>query len=185
MNRTFFALISSCVLTLAAVGCSSTTNENAAQPAPPVASPVAEVAAGAARTPPADVVRASAGETEARAGGSAETVVRLEIADGYHINSNPATGKYQIATELDFAANDGVTAGKPVYPAGVTKKFAFADEPLSVYERDVTIKLPLRVAASASKGARTLNANLRVQPCDDAVCYPPRTIAVAIPLTVN
>ncbi len=164
-------------------------DENAAQrpttaPSPgATASPAVET--GAAKTPPADVVRASAEETQSRAGGSIEVAVRLEITDGYHINSNPATGKYQIPTEIDLAANDGVTAGKPVYPAGVTKKFAFADEPLSVYERDVTIKLPLRVAASASKGARTLNASLRVQPCDDAVCYPPRTIAVAIPVTVN
>lgn len=133
---------------------------------------------------PADVVQASALEVELKAGGTAEAVVRVKIAEGYHINGNPAS-KFQIATALEVGAGDGLNAGKPVYPPSMTKEFEFSKEPLQVYEGEAVIKLPLRAEASAAKTSRVLRGKLKVQPCNNKVCFPPRTLDVSLPVTVK
>ncbi|HVF55981.1 MAG TPA: protein-disulfide reductase DsbD domain-containing protein, partial [Pyrinomonadaceae bacterium] len=86
---------------------------------------------------------------------------------------------------LDVSPGEGVTPGKPVYPASVNRKFSFDPKPLAVYEGSAAIKLPLRAEASAPKGKRTLMARVRVQPCNDQACFPPRTIETSIPVTIN
>jgi len=110
--------------------------------------------------------------------------VELEITPGFHVNANPATFPYLIATEILPGTVDGITVGKIVYPAGVAQKFAFADQPLSVYEGKVTIPIPLTVAPDA-KGERMLPMKLRVQACDTEKCLPPSTLDSAIAINID
>src|SRR5215203_20848 len=86
--------------------------------------------------------------------------------------ANPATDKFYIATELRAESQEGITPGKPVYPPGASRRLGFAEKPLSLYEGSIVIKLPLR-------------AKLRVQPCNDEACLPPREIDAPIPVTIN
>lgn len=65
------------------------------------------------------------------------------------------------------------------------RKFAFDEAPLRVYEGAVELRVPVNVAANAASGERNLAANVRVQPCDDAACYPPRTIKTSIPVIIE
>jgi len=134
---------------------------------------------------PADIVRVSAPEIELRAGTTGEATVQLTIANGYHVNANPATHSFLIPTKLDVTAENGITTGVPVYPAPLTKKFAFDEKPLAVYEGATAIKLPVTVGAATPKGARTLRAKIRVQPCNDDACFPPRTVETSIPVRIN
>ena len=206
MARFIFALF---ILSLPALGlfaCQTTderANSNLSAPTPtPDPSRVAQTAgspgghsdavstegapaATVAQAPPSDVVRAEVARVEVRAGGSAEAEVWLRIAPGYHINANPPTHKYLIATQLDVAHDGGITAGKPVYPQPLSKRFAFDPSPLAVYETEAKIRLPLSVSSIAAKGEQSLAARLRVQPCDEQACYPPRTIETSIPLRIN
>ena len=165
MRRKTFAVIYCCLLTFAA--CSKPETP------PPAA------------TSPENAVRARADNVDVRAGGSAEASVRLTIADGYHVNANPPTYSYLKATELKATPADGLAAGSPIYPSPVTKKFAFEKNPLAVYEKEATIRLPVSAAAAASSGAHTLNAKLQVQVCSNETCFPPRTIDVPIPVTIK
>ena len=119
------------------------------------------------------------------AGGAGEALVRLDIAEGYHVNANPPSDKFYIGTEVRAEPQEGVTPGKPVYPPAVTRKLSFSDKPLSVYEGRAVIKLPLTADKGAAKGRHTFRARIRVQPCNDEVCLPPREIEAAIPLTIN
>jgi len=107
------------------------------------------------------------------AGASADLPIPIAIEPGYHINANPATFDYLIATELTVDKSDGITFGKPVYPTAETRKFQFAEEPLAVYEGNVQIKLPVQSALNATKGNRTLSVRVRVQACDEEKCFPP------------
>ena len=138
-----------------------------------------------AATQPPQVVTASVEEVKIDAGGSAETAVRLDIAEGYHVNANPPSDKFYIGTELQAEPQEGITPGKPVYPPALTKKFSFAEQPLAVYEGRVVIKLPLSAESSAAQGRHTFKARIRVQPCNDIACLQPRTIEASIPLVVN
>jgi len=145
--------------------------------------------AGVTAAPPtaqqAQPVTATVEELRLDAGGAGEATVRLDIARGYHTHANPATDKFYIATALSAEAADGITPGKPVYPPGVQRKLGFAQQPLSLYEGSVVIKLPVRADRNAPKGRHTLRAKLRVQPCNDEACDPPRNIDAPIPVTIN
>jgi hypothetical protein len=133
----------------------------------------------------AQVVKISSSPVAIPSNGSAEAVVTLSISPGFHINANPATFPYLIATELQKISDpdDSITAGKPVYPPAVKRKFQFANEPLAVYEGDVSIKLPLRVRGSAR--SYPISIEVRVQACDNEKCFPPVTIESSIPVKLN
>lgn len=133
----------------------------------------------------ADVVKASAPDLEIAAGGSSEAVVHIAISAGYHINANPPTFPYLIATAVESAPSKGITSGKPIYPTPVTRKFSFAEKPLAVYEGDAAIKLPLQATADAAKGARMIRLMLHIQACDDSTCYAPATVDSDLHLTVK
>src|SRR6185295_17270450 len=102
-----------------------------------------------------------------------------------HINANPPTFPYLKATELEIAASDGISASAVSYPSPLSRKFAFADKPLAVYEGETELKATIKADNTASKGEHSLTAQLRVQACDDQVCYPPGQIELKIAVTVK
>ncbi|MFN2578284.1 MAG: protein-disulfide reductase DsbD domain-containing protein [Pyrinomonadaceae bacterium] len=139
-------------------------------------------------------MRVSAPGVSIPAGGAGESTVVLSISPGYHVNANPASFPYLIATEVTHATDpdDPFTAGKADYPAAVKKKFQFADEPLAVYEGDVSITLPLHLAAagksdhSPTKGAKvSLPIDIRLQACNQEECFPPDTLHTTIVVEVK
>lgn len=177
-HRATFLFICCAMTLLVSCGGADEVNRNTA--------PANEARAGGqASAPGADAVRASVSEVKLKAGGAGEAVVRLNIADGFHVNSNAPGDKFVIPTRLDAAPVAGIKAGAPVYPEGVRKKFPFSEQPLSVYEGEVAIRLPLSAEAGASKGRHTVSADLTVQPCDDRECFPPRKINAAVPVVVE
>ena len=119
------------------------------------------------------------------AGRSAEGIVILSISGGYHINANPATFPYLIATEVAPGKAEAITTDKPIYPAAQKQKFQFEEQPLAVYQGETQIRLPLRADAKAAAGARSLPITVRVQACDNEKCYPPATIKAEIPVEVK
>lgn len=180
----FFSLLAFGALCFLFMSCSSAgdkTTDNPLSASSPATTPAnAQDETG----PPPDVVQASAEALELRAGSAADATIKLKIANGYHINGNPAS-KFQIATALDVSPGAGITAVKTIYPPSITKKFSFADEPITVYEGEAVIKQTLRAEAAAQKGTQTLRGKLKVQPCDDHVCYPPRTLEVSLPVNIK
>ena len=131
------------------------------------------------------VVNAQPQTAEIAAGTSGEAVVRLVIQKGYHVNANPPTYPYLIATELEIKPSEGVTVGKVTYPPPLTGTFAFAEKPLAVYEGTTEIKAELKADKTAPKGNRAVPATLRIQACDDQVCYPPGRVDLQIPVTIK
>lgn len=177
--RITFCLLTCCLL-LAAVACTRTAPQGttdtttAAPPIPPTA-----------KATPRQIVQASAAPVTLKQGGTGEAQVRLQIADGYHVNANPASFSYLKATEVEVAQGGGVAPGQPVYPVAVTKKFQFASQPIAVYEHEAVIKLPLHASGTTTKGTQSLPVRVHVQACDEEVCYPPTTVETQLPVTIN
>ena len=178
-------LIGCLLLILFISACSQTGTSNTTSVTTPVASSNSTAGQTTSKGPPADVVRVEAPGVEMKAGGAAEASVKLIIADGYHINANPPSFSYLKATDLEIEPRGGVSPDKPVYPASVTRKFAFSKDPLAVYEGEAIIKQPLKAASNAVPGTLQLHAELRIQACDEEACYPPRTIETSIPVTIK
>lgn len=131
------------------------------------------------------VVKVKPAELTLAKGASGDAVVQLKVQDGYHVNANPASFSYLIATKLDVTPASGVSLDLVTYPDPVTRTFSFADEPLKVYEGETTVKAKLKAAPSAETGKHNLSAQLRVQACNDQVCYPPGTIDLTLPVTIK
>jgi DsbC/DsbD-like thiol-disulfide interchange protein len=108
--------------------------------------------------------------------------IRFHMQPGYHVNSHTPKSGLLIATALTLQPADGVKQGPLAYPAGQIYSFSFdpADK-LDVYASDFTLKLPVVAAA----GAHTVDGSLKYQACDNASCYPPRTLPIQLVFTAK
>jgi hypothetical protein len=131
------------------------------------------------------VVKVVVTPVEIPSGQSNEATIKVNTQSGYHINANPASFDYLKATELDLQDTPEIFVDYIYYPNPQIKKFAFAEQPLRVYEGETQLKVMLNADKAAPKGQRSLPAKLNVQACDDKVCYPPAAIDVVIPVTIK
>ena len=117
-----------------------------------------------------------------RAGKPAQVELHFRVESGFHVNSHTPSSDLLIPTVLTLAPADGIKAGAPEYPAGASFSFSFdPKEKLNVYQGDFVVKIPVEAAA----GEHSLKGALRYQACDQAACYPPRTLAVEAPFTAR
>jgi hypothetical protein len=132
-----------------------------------------------------DVVEAHPQETTLTRGESADAVVPIKIASGYHVNANPPSYTYLKATELEIPTTNGVSVEFITYPDPLIKKFSFAEKELAVYEGEAIVKARLKADQTAQPGKHNLSAKLRVQACDDKVCYAPGVLDVMVPVNIR
>jgi suppressor for copper-sensitivity B len=97
----------------------------------------------------------------------------VTVEPEWHVNSNTPTHDYLIATELELDVPTGWPQPEIVYPAGVMKTFAFADEPISVYDGQFILVARLVVPPEAEPATHEIQVQLRYQACDDRSCLPP------------
>jgi len=111
-----------------------------------------------------------------------EAAVVVNIAKGFHMNSNKPSEDYLIPTTITPNPPEGIKVVDTIYPPGQMKTFAFSPkQPLNVYSESVTLKLKLAAESSAPLGAVSIPATLRYQACNDTACLPP----VKVPVTLN
>jgi DsbC/DsbD-like thiol-disulfide interchange protein len=168
-----------CLLFLLLLSACSKPAENSANAPAPAASPSRE------KVTSESVVSVTAQSVDISAGGSAQAIVSVTIKAGYHTNANPPTYPYLRPTELEVTPADGISAAPVTYPAATVKKFPFAEKPLAVYEGETALKMTLKADKSAKPARTLLSGVLRIQACDDQVCYPPGKLAVTIPVNIK
>lgn len=98
----------------------------------------------------------------------------IDIPSGYHINSSRPLETYLIATQLKVDASSGIRVGAISYPRPLLKNFKFSKKKLSVYERQTILRFTITVPANYSGGTIDLKTNVRLQSCNDEVCFPPK-----------
>ena len=180
MTRSSYATIACLLLSFVTAACSKPA-PNPAGASSTASPPLVEDK----RIASVNVVKATPQAVELAAGSSGEAEVRLTIQSGYHINANPPTYPYLIATTLEMSPADGVSLGSVTYPKPINKKFVFAEKPLAVYEGETEVKATLKTDKSAKPGQHSQTAKLRIQACDEQVCYPPGTLDLVIPVTIK
>ena len=132
-----------------------------------------------------DVVKVLPQETTLARGESGDALVRLEIKDGYHVNANPPSQSYLKPTEIELKPAEGLSVEFITYPDPLVKSFSFSETPLKVYEGVTNLKVRLKADKTATAGKHNLAAKLRVQACDDKVCYAPGALDVTVPVNVK
>lgn len=130
-------------------------------------------------------VTLTADRTAYEPGQTARIAARVTVEDSWHINSNTPTFDYLIPTKLDLELPAGWPAETVRYPDHAMKTFAFADQPLAVYDGTVVILAEVTVPAGTAAGPVPLKAALRYQACNDSQCLPPVTTDVTLAMTVG
>ena len=101
--------------------------------------------------------------------------LHFKVSDGYHVNSHTPKSELLIPTNLTLKPATGITASPTEYPAGTAYSFSFEPgEKLDVYTGAFTVKIPV----VADAGSHTVDGVLRYQACDNAACYPPKSLPV-------
>ncbi len=116
-----------------------------------------------------------------------QTMVNLNfrVPPGYHINSNTPKSEFLIPTALKMDLPTDIVLGKIEYPVGEDASFPFSpDEKLSVYSGDFTIAVAVHPLHSVVPGKYEMHGVLRYQACDNAACYPPKTLPVRFEVKV-
>jgi DsbC/DsbD-like thiol-disulfide interchange protein len=108
--------------------------------------------------------------------------LRFQVVSGYHVNSHTPKSETLIPTVLTVQPANGVKEGDLQYPQGQLYSFAFdPTDKLDVYAGNFTVKLPV----VAAPGEHTIDGSLRYQACDNASCYPPRSLPVKVIFTAK
>jgi DsbC/DsbD-like thiol-disulfide interchange protein len=132
-----------------------------------------------------DVVKAQPQEATLAPGESGEMLVMVQITNGYHVNANPPSQPYLKPTELELKPADGISLEFVTYPDPLLRTFAFSDTPLKVYEGETQLKVRLKADKKVAPGKHNLSAKLRVQACDEKVCYAPGALDVVLPVNIK
>jgi thioredoxin:protein disulfide reductase len=115
-----------------------------------------------------------------------ETVVVMDIAEGWHINANRPTLEWLIGTTLNLDLPEIIQPRDIQYPPFKEYEFSFAQgQKLHVYEGVSPIFLSFDVIKDASVGDYEITGSLRVQACDDQVCLAPSNIPVSFSVRVT
>jgi Disulphide bond corrector protein DsbC len=105
--------------------------------------------------------------------------LHFRVASGFHINSNQPKSEFLIPTKLSMDLPTDVVLGKIEYPQGQDLAFPFSpDEKLNVYSGDFTIAVMVHPLKSVVPGKYVMHGLLRYQACDNAQCFPPKTLPV-------
>lgn len=117
---------------------------------------------------------------EVKAGEPEVVVLRFRVEDGFHINSHTPKDELLIPTAIRFNTGGVVKVVDETYPKGSTFRLPVGSgETLDVYQGEFRVS----VKVVAPKGPSTLAGVLKYQACDNAVCFPPKTVPVMVAVT--
>lgn len=120
------------------------------------------------------------GAAEVKAGEPQTVVLRFRVDEGFHINSHTPKDELLIPTAMRFNTGGVVKVVDEQYPKGSAFRLPVgAGETVDVYQGEFRVN----VQVVAPKGASTLVGVLKYQACDNAVCYPPKTLPVVVAVT--
>lgn len=121
----------------------------------------------------------------AQRGAQTKVPLNFRVVHGFHINSNAPKDEFLIPTALKMDPPTDIALGKIEYPAGEDVAFPFSpDTKLNVYSGDFTINLSVHPLTSVVPGKYVMRGVLRYQACDNAQCFPPKTLPVSFEVKV-
>lgn len=116
---------------------------------------------------------------------STDVVLTFRVADGHHVQANPAANEFLIPASLELRDACGVKSGPPVYPPPVALRLEGTDRDLAVWDHSFQIVVPLRAGRFARRGDCVLRGTFVFQACDERTCLAPMSIGVALPVRIH
>jgi thiol:disulfide interchange protein DsbD len=117
------------------------------------------------------------------AGEELRLAVRLNISDGWHINSDEPGDEFSLPTEVEFILPEGWPVPVVSFPDGEALEFDFSDTPIEVWESQVVILAGLVVPETAA-GEHRLRVAVTGQACNNTQCLAPEEVRTGVDVTV-
>ena len=118
-------------------------------------------------------------------GAVVQAKIPLTVDPGFHVNSNTPNEQYLIPLKLTWKATGALEGGQVSYPKAAQEKYEFSEKPLSVYTGQFEVTANFKVAANAPGGPGVAAGQLRYQACNDKACFPPKTVEISLPYSVQ
>jgi DsbC/DsbD-like thiol-disulfide interchange protein len=119
------------------------------------------------------------GASKSKAAGDSLTLnVHIELAEGWHINSEAPLDSFLVPTSLELKSipPEGMAFGKPRYPQPMIQHNAVMGD-LSLYTGAFDVQVPAKKGKGAAQPGRT-RVTLHYQSCNNTMCLPPKSITV-------
>jgi len=110
-------------------------------------------------------------------GGKCPVAIELTIAEGWHINANPANPDFAIPTEVKIKSKQKVKMTKVKYPAHELLEVEGQKDASHVYSDRVIIYALLEIDAAETANEAELEVEVKIQACSSKTntCEPPET----------
>ena len=98
--------------------------------------------------------------------------IRLDIRDGWHINSNKPFDEFLTPTSVSLKDSSAFSEIKTEYPAPEIIRLEFSQTDLSLYQNQAVIKMILKPKDSEIKEIN-IEGSVFYQPCNNQTCLFP------------
>ena len=108
-------------------------------------------------------------------------MLQLNIAEGWHMNANPAGQDNLIPTTVTVNTDTPFEILDVAYPKGRSTRFEFSNEALNVYEDNLTIPLQLKRKPNMKHDKDvSITLQLTYQLCNETECLLPQTLDIPL-----
>ena len=118
-------------------------------------------------------------------GAAVESRIAVSVQPGFHVNSNTPNEDYLIPLKVKWTALGALEGGQVVYPKPSQEKYDFAEKPLSVFTGTFNLVAHFKVAPNAPAGPGAAVGKLTYQACNSTTCFPPKTVDITVPYSVE
>jgi thiol:disulfide interchange protein DsbD len=118
-------------------------------------------------------------------GAMVEAKIPLAVDPGFHVNSNTPSDETLIPLSVTWKSTGALEGGKVTYPKPSMEKYPFLDKPLSVFTGSFDVIAHFKVAQNAPAGPGAAVGAVKYQACNSNTCFPPKTIELTLPYSVQ
>jgi hypothetical protein len=124
------------------------------------------------------------GHLTVKRGSAATLKLAASLNEGFHANSHTPSDENLIPLTLTWTPGP-VVAKDVIYPKPQMEKYSFSEKPISVVSGAFDLTTKFAAAPGATTGDSVVVGKLKYQACNDKACFPPKTVEVKVPVTVN
>jgi thiol:disulfide interchange protein DsbD len=110
--------------------------------------------------------------------------VEINIAEGWHINSDKPKDDFLVPTSVLINGNNNIEFFKVAYPPAKEYKFDFSDNPVLVWEGKIFIPVKIKFSDNSAFGSSPLVISVEYQACNNSTCLAPNTINDTLQLEI-
>jgi len=118
-------------------------------------------------------------------GESKDLEIRVTVAEGFHVQANPAANEFLIPLELELESDEELDIGEVRYPPAETYRLKGTEEDLLTYDGTFAVSVSIGAPDSAASGTQNVRGRLHYQACDDRSCRRPATLAFELTAHIN